>query len=182
MDHLGDNINLDEENWHYVEISKIDNNIIKKLVNNLKLNLSEDFFLSFESLLKLGKKAEPELTAAIREMDEQHRFKKEIFNALIKYIRTNKSEYPKIFQLYHPDFEIRARAVLDLGKENKINNLKFLMPLIMDPDDSVRWAVINLLINKYIKNPSVYKKLKKHIEKESNPIIRKKLVKVFENF
>jgi HEAT repeat protein len=182
VDHLGDNVNVDEENWQYIEISKINDKIIKKLVNNLKLNLSEDFFLSFESLLKLGKIAEPELTAAVREMDEQHRFKKEIFNALLKHIKTNKSENPKIFQLYHPDFEIRARAVLELGKEENAKNLKFLMPLIMDPDDSVRWAVINLLINKYIKNPMVYKKLKKHVEKESNPIIRKNLAKVFEDF
>ncbi|MFX1443978.1 MAG: HEAT repeat domain-containing protein [Promethearchaeota archaeon] len=173
---------MDEENWHYVKISKIDNKIIKKLVNNLKLNLSEEFFLSLESLLKLGKKAEPELTAAINEMDEQHKFKKEIFNALIKHIKTKQSKNPKIFQLYHPDFEIRARAVMELGKEDNINNLKFLMPLVMDPDDSVRWAVINLLINKYLNNPSVYKKLKKHVEKESNPIIRKKLIKVFEDF
>jgi len=180
VDHLGDNINVDEENWHYVKISKIDDTIIKKLVNNLKLNLSEEFFLSFESLLKLGKKAEPELTAAIKEMDEQHKFKKEIFNALLRHIKTKQTKNPKFFQLYHPDFEIRARTVMELGREENTNNLKFLMPLIMDPDDSVRWAVINLLINKYIKNPIVYKKLKKHVEKESNPIIRKKLAKILE--
>ncbi len=180
MDNLGDNINVDEENWHYVEISKIDDNIIKKLVNNLKLNLSEDFYLSFESVLKLGKKAESELADAISEMDEQHNFKKEIFNALLKYINTKESQNPKIFQLYHPDFEIRARTVMELGKEDNSKNLTFLLPLIKDPDDSVRWAVINLLITKYLTNPQVYKKLKKHVNKESNPIIRKNLTKVFE--
>jgi hypothetical protein len=180
VDNLGDNINVDEENWHYVEISKIDDTIIKKLVDNLKLNLSEDFYLSFESLLKLGKKAAPELMAAIREMDEQHKFKKEIFKALLKHINTKKSENPKIFRLYHPDFEIRARAVIELGQGDNSKNLKFLLPLIKDPDDSVRWAVINLLINQYLTNPQVYKKLKKHVSKESNPIIRKNLTKVIE--
>ncbi len=180
MDYLGDNINVDEENWQYVEISKIDDKIIKKLVNNLKLNLSEEFFLSFESLLKLGKKAEPELTAAIREMDEQHKFKKEIFNALLRYIKTKKSENPLIIQLYHPDFTIRAKAIAQIGHNKDLRYLPYLLLLLEDPDDSVRNAVINLLINKYIKNSTVHKKLRKHIDKESNPIIRKNLAKVFE--
>ena len=180
MDYLGDNITVEKENWHYIEISKIDEKTIKKLVNNLKLDLSEDFFLSFDSLLKLGKKAEPEIASAIKEMDEQHKFKKEIFKVLLKYIKTKNVENPLVFQLYHPDFEVRARAIMELGKEENLRNLKFLMPLINDPDDSVRWAIINLLINKYIKNPTVYKKLKNHVEFESNPIIRKNLAKILE--
>ena len=180
MDYLGDNINVEKENWHYVEISKIDDKIIKKLVNNLKLNLSEEFFLSFDSLLKLGKKAEPELTAAINEMDEQHKFTKEIFNVLIKYIKTNKTKNPLIIQLYHPDFIIRAKAITQIGHNKDLRYLPYLLPLLEDPDDSVRNAVINLLINKYIGTPTVYKKLRKHVGKESNPIIRKNLAKVFE--
>jgi len=180
VDYLGDNITVEKENWHYVEISKIDDKIIKKLVNNLKLNLSEEFFLSFDSLLKLGKKAEPELTTAINEMDEQHKFTKEIFNVLIKYIKTNKTKNPLIIQLYHPDFIIRAKAITQIGLNKDLRYLPYLLPLLEDPDDSVRNAVINLFINKYIENTTVYKKLRKHVGKESNPIIRKNLAKVFE--
>ena len=42
---------LDKENWKFVEISEITDKIIKKLVNNLKMNLSEDFFLSFYDVI-----------------------------------------------------------------------------------------------------------------------------------
>ena len=58
--------------------------------------------------------------------------------------------------------------------------LKFLLPMIKDPDDSVRAAVINLLIKKHLKDPKVLKQLKRQINKESNPVIKEKLRKIIE--
>ena len=171
---------MEEEKWRYIKISQIDDKIIKQLVNNLKQDVSEDFFLSFDSLLKINKRAESEIERAIRQMDEQHQFKKHIFKFLLNYIKTDKIESPLLFQLYSPDFLVRAKAVLEIGKIDSLKYLNFLLPLLRDPDDSVRWSVINLLINKHINNSKIYKKLKKHVENESNPIIRKNLAKVFE--
>lgn len=171
---------MEEEKWRYIKISQIDDKIIKQLVNNLKQDVSEEFFLSFDSLLKINKRAESEIETAIKQLDEQHQFKKNIFKVLLNYIKTDKIEIPLLFQLYSPDFLVRAKAVLDLGKMDSFKYLNFLLPLLRDPDDSVRWSVINLLINKHINNSKIYKKLKKHVEYESNPIIRKNLAKIFE--
>lgn len=174
------NRSLEEDDWHYVKISTIDEKIIKKLIDNLKLDVSEDFFLSFNSLLKLGKRAESEIQSTISEMDEYHKFKKEIFRYLLKYIRYNGSDYPLVSKLYDPDFLIRVQAIKEIDKKN-LNYLKFLLPMIKDPDDSVRAAVINLLINRHLDNHLVLKNLKKHVKKESNPVIKEKLKRFFEN-
>ena len=171
---------MEEENWQYIKISQIDDKTIKKLVNNLQKEVSEEFFLSFESLIKINKRAESEIENVIKHLDEQHQFKKNMFKVLLNYIKTDKIEIPLVFQLYNPDFLVRARAVMEIGKIDSLKYLNFLLPLLQDPDDSVRWSIINLLINKHIDDSKVYNKLKKHIELESNPIIRKKLENVFE--
>ena len=171
------NRSLEEDDWHYVKISAIDEKIIKKLIDNLKLDVSEDFFLSFNSLLKLGKRAESEIQSTINEMDEFHKFKKEIFRYLLKYIRYNGSDYPLVSKLYNPDFLIRVQAIREIDKNN-LNYLKFLLPMIKDPDDSVRAAVINLLLNRHLEEPKVLKQLIRHINKESNPVIKEKLRKI----
>lgn len=174
------NRSLEEDDWHYVRISAIDEKIIKKLIDNLKLDVSEDFFLSFNSLLKLGKRAESEIRTTINEMDEFHKFKKEIFKYLLNYVRYSSSEYPLVSKLYSPDFLIRVQAIKEIDKKD-LNYLKFLLPIIKDPDDSVRAAVINLLINTHLEDPKVLKQLKRHINKESNPVIKEKLIKIFES-
>lgn len=174
------NRSLEEDDWHYVKISAIDEKIIKKLIDNLKLDVSEDFFLSFNSLLKLGKRAESEIQSTISEMDEFHKFKKEIFKYLLKYIRYSGSDYPLVTKLYNPDFLIRVQAIKEIDKKD-LNYLKFLLPIIKDPDDSVRAAVINLLINRHLEDPKVLKQLKRHINKESNPVIKGNLIKIFES-
>ena len=173
------NRSLEEDDWHYVKISTIDEKIIKKLIDNLKLDISEDFFLSFNSLLKLGIRAESEIQSTLKEMDEYHKFKKEVFRYLLKHIRYNGSDYPLVSKLYNPDFLIRVQAIKDIDK-NDLNYLKFLLPMIRDPDDSVRAALINLLINKHLEDPKVLKQLKRQINKESNPVIKEKLSKIFE--
>ena len=170
---------LDKDNYKIIEISKVDNKIIKKLIDNLKLGISDDFFISFESLLKLGKKAESVIESQIKDIDNEHNFKKEIFNILLKFLKTKEIENPLITQLYHPDFTIRAKAIIHLEKNEALKYLNFILPLTSDPDDSVRWAVIKLLgtLN-HLENPNISKVLKKQLDFESNPVIQKKIKKI----
>ena len=170
---------LDKENYKIIEISKVDNKIIKKLIDNLKLGISDNFFISFESLLKLGKKAEFVIESQIKDIDDENNFKKEIFNILLKFIKTNEIENPLIKRLYHPDFIIRAKAIMHLEKNEALKYLNLILPLTSDPDDSVRWAVIKLLgtLN-HLENPNISKVLKKQLDFESNPVIQKKIKKM----
>ncbi|KKL14318.1 hypothetical protein LCGC14_2516860, partial [marine sediment metagenome] len=60
---MDNNIWEEEEstNWDVIEISKVSDKNIRILIDNLKLDkaeLSDDFFISFESLLKIGNRAE----------------------------------------------------------------------------------------------------------------------------
>ncbi|MFX1257281.1 MAG: HEAT repeat domain-containing protein [Promethearchaeota archaeon] len=177
MKYVNKNDNLERDNWRYIEISKINDKIIKNLVNNLKSDLSDDFFISFESLIKIGKKAEPIIESVINEKDDLGNFNKEILNFLLNYFKTNKIENNLVFQLYHPDFIVRARALMQI-KERGISNkyLNYILPLTRDPDASVRWAVLNLLISlEQTHNPQIYNSLKSRLKNESNPIIQKKL-------
>ncbi|MFX1287504.1 MAG: hypothetical protein ACFFFY_02945, partial [Promethearchaeota archaeon] len=64
-------------------------------------------------------------------------------------------------------------------QNNDVRYLKFLLPLLDDPDDSVRWSVIKYL-SQHIDNPIIYSELKKHLNKELNPIILENLKEVFE--
>ncbi len=80
-------------------------------------------------------------------------------------------------QLYHPDFVIRARTILRLENASDFNYLRFILPLLNDPDDSVRWAVIRFLNthSQLINNPLIYMELKSHIQKEMNLVIKEKV-------
>ena len=187
MNYLRDNKIWEEEddiNWDVIEISKVDDKIIQILINNLQLDtsdLSENFFISFESLLKLGKKIEPVLDLFIKETTEIHNFKVDIFNFILDFIKNNTLKYVLVPQLYHPDFITRARTILKLEQAGDIKYLNFILPLLNDPDDSVRWAVIRFLDTHthLIKNPLVYKEIKCHIERESNPVIKEKIKELF---
>ncbi|MFX1392726.1 MAG: HEAT repeat domain-containing protein [Promethearchaeota archaeon] len=177
-------MNLDKSNYEIIEVSKVDDKIIKKLIDNLKLDLSDNFFISFESLIKLGKKAESALEAVIHEIDDHHQFKKEIFNLLLNLIKNNEIENPLLLNLYHPDFIVRANALMQIEKNNALKNLNFILPLISDPDDSVRWAVMRLIDSfdqSENQNPIIFKKLKKQAEIEQNPVIQKKIKKILKN-
>ncbi|MFX1419370.1 MAG: hypothetical protein ACFE9N_10660, partial [Promethearchaeota archaeon] len=104
----------DNINWDIIEISKVDDKIIQILINNLELHksdLSENFFISFESLLKLGKKIEPVLDSFIKETTEIHNFKIDIFNFILDFVKNNTLKYVLVPQLYHPDFITRARTI-----------------------------------------------------------------------
>ena len=112
-------------------------------------------------------------------MDDYYIFKKELFKLILNYIKTNKIENPYLFDLYHPDFVIRANALRDIERNDALKYLHLIIPIIDDPDDSVRWAVLNLLISlNQINNPIINKKLKNRANIESNQIIKKKLLDV----
>ncbi|MFX1592792.1 MAG: HEAT repeat domain-containing protein [Promethearchaeota archaeon] len=187
MSYLRDNKIWEEEdniNWDVVEISKVDDKIIQRLIKNLKLDksdLSQSFFISFESLLKLGKKIESVLDSYVKETTEIHNFKVDIFNFILDFVKNDTIKYVLVPQLYHPDFITRARAVLKLELAADINYLRFILPLLNDPDDSVRWAVIRFFNTHrhLLKNPLVHKELKSLIEKELNPVIKEKVIELF---
>ncbi|MFX1355449.1 MAG: HEAT repeat domain-containing protein, partial [Promethearchaeota archaeon] len=156
----------------------VNDKIIKKLLNYLKYDISENFFISFESLLKLGNKI-PEYTieGIIKELEQTHNFKKELFQFILNFTRNGIIEYHLLPQLYNPDFIIRAKAVMKIKENNDSKYLKFLLPLIEDPDDSVRWSVIKYLSN-YKDNPIIYNELRKHLDNELNPIIYENLKQI----
>ena len=182
MNFIRNDRNLTEEdnaNWGIIEISKITNRIIEKLIKNLKSELSDDFFISFESLIKIGKKAEPMLKAVINDNAESLGFQIDLFKFALNLMQSNEVEDSLVLQLYNPDFIARARAIMQIEDAREINYLKYVLPLVEDPDDSVRWAAINFLINtKQLDDSIVYKKLIIQMEKESNSVIQKKLTDV----
>ncbi len=187
MSYLRDNKLWEEEdniNWDVIEISKVDDKIIRILIDNLKLDtsdLSENFFISFESLLKLGKRIGPELDLFIEENNEIHNCKVETFNFILDFVKNNTLKYVLVPQLYHPDFVTRARTILKLAQTGDLSYLHFILPLLNDPDDSVRWSVIRFLnMHKHLlKNPLVYKEMKCYIGKELNPVIKEKMIALF---
>ena len=181
MKNLGDENNYAESNnWDVVEVSKVNDKIIRKLLDYLKYDISDKFFISFESLLKLGNKV-PEATIKniISELEQTHNFKKELFQFILRFIKDETVEYHLLPQIYSPDFIVRARAVMKIKDNNDVRYLKFLLPLLDDPDDSVRWSAIKFL-SQHIDNPIIHYELKKHLNKELNPIISENLKDVFE--
>ena len=186
MSYLRDNKVWEEEEnlkWDVIEISKVDDKIIRTLLNEMKLDtydLSDNFFIAFESLLKIGKRAEDAIDSYIKETNVIHNFKIDIFNFLLSFIKNNTIDHILVPQLYHPDFITRARTIFKIQQAGDKKYLNFLIPLLNDPDDSVRWAVIRFLNTlNMVRNPLVYKELKNFIELESNPIIKEKLKEIF---
>ncbi len=188
MSNLRDNKFWDEEentNWNVIEISKVNDKIVRDLILNLKLDksdLSDDFFISFESLMKIGKKAESVLDSYVRDIEEIHNHKVDIFNFILDFVKNNHVELTLVPKLYHTDFITRARTIFELEQAGDKRYLKLILPLINDPDDSVRWAVIRLLdTQNWIKNPIIYQEIKNLIEKESNPVIKEKIKELLKN-
>ena len=173
---------MEDENWKFMAVNKINDKIIKDLVENLKKGLSDDFYISIESLLKLGKKAELELKASLDELEEIYLFKKSILKVLLNNLEDSEIERPLLLKLYHTDFTIRANSILYIEQTKDLKYLPYLLPLIEDPDDSVRWALINSLINlDQVKNPEIRIKLKNRLEREPNQVIKKKLERITTN-
>jgi hypothetical protein len=186
VSYLRDNKVWEEEddlNWDVIEISKVDDKIIAYLLDNLELDknsLSENFFIAFESLLKIGKKARNVLNTYIQKTNEIHNFKLDIFNFMIDFINNNETKYLLVPKLYSPDFITRAKTIFKLEQAGDKKYLRFILPLLNDPDDSVRWAVLRFLdTNQMVKNPLVCNELKCFMEIESNPVIREKSKEIF---
>ena len=95
MSYLRDNKAWEEEEnlkWDVIEISKVDDKIIRKLIDRMKLDsseLSDSFFIAFESLLKIGKRAEQTIDSYIKETSEIHNCKVDVFNFLLRIIFHN---------------------------------------------------------------------------------------------
>ncbi|MBD3215733.1 MAG: hypothetical protein GF311_24185 [Candidatus Lokiarchaeota archaeon] len=178
MNYLPNNRNhaeLDNPNWDIIEISKIDDKIIKKLLNKLSLGISDDFFICFESLMKIGEKAKPVIISHIKKNQIDH-FVRDVLYFILNTIKNNNASPPLLPKLYNPDFIMRARTIMEIEESRKVDYLKFLLPLINDPDDSVRWALIKLLHSlELVNNPMVKTELEAHLSKEKNPIIIKKI-------
>ena len=185
MNYLRDNKAWEEEdnlNWDLIEISKVDDKIIRQLIKQMRLDtfdLSDNFFIAFESILKIGKKAEKTLDSYIKETDEIHNFKVDIFNFLLDFVKNKTLEDLLVPQLYHPSFIKRAKTIFKLEQAGDRKYFKYILPLLNDPDDSVRWAAVKFFdTHNMIKNPLIYKELKFHVEKESNPIIKEKMKEI----
>ncbi|MCJ7647141.1 MAG: HEAT repeat domain-containing protein [Candidatus Lokiarchaeota archaeon] len=180
MNYLGDNNNYDDDGyWDIIEVSKVDDKIIKSLLNHLKDNISDNFFISFESLLKIARKIpEIEIRNIINELDESDLFKLEIFTFILRYIKEEVIEYHLLPQLYSPDFIMRAKIIMKIKEFDDKKYIKFLIPLLNDPDDSVRWSVIDYL-SMHKDTKIIYDNLKNHMNYELNPIILENLICLF---
>ena len=180
MNYLGDNNKYDDDGyWDIIEVSKVDDKIIKRLLNHLKENISEKFFISFESLLKISKKiSELEVNNIINDLNESDLFKREIFKFILSYIKDEVIEYHLLPQLYSPDFLMRAKIIMKIKEYDDKKYIKFLIPLLNDPDDSVRWSVIDYL-SMHQDDQIIYNNLKNHINYELNPIILENLISFF---
>ena len=177
------NKNLEDENWKLIAVNQINDKIIKDLVKNLHKEVSDDFYISIESLLKLGEKAKSELKASLNELEETFLFKKNILNVLLNTIEDKEIERAFLLQLYHTDFTIRANSILHIEATKNLKYLPYLLPLIEDPDDSVRWTLINSLSNlNQIQSPKVLSRLKTRLNKEPNQVIKKRLESILPKY
>ncbi|MGM0469504.1 MAG: HEAT repeat domain-containing protein [Promethearchaeati archaeon] len=181
MNYLPNNRNhteLDHPNWNIIEVSKVDDKIIKNLLNKLSLGISDDFFICFESLIKIGEKAKPSIISFIQE-NEVDLFIKNILFFILHFIEKKEANPPFLLKLYNPDFIIRARTIMELEAKGEKESLKFLLPLIDDPDDSVRWALIKMLVSLNLpNNPLVRDILESRLDIELNPIIIEKIKEI----
>lgn len=179
---MGNNKPIKEyDNWDVIEVSQVNDKIIRKLLNYLKCDISDNFFISFESLLKLGNKI-PQTTIKklIEDMEKAHEFKKELFQFILNFTEEGLVEYHLLPELYNPDFIMRAKAVMKITDNNDTRYIKFLLPLIDDPDDSVRWSVIRFL-SQHKTNPIIHSELQEHLEKELNPVIYNNLKQIIQS-
>jgi HEAT repeat protein len=175
VNYLGDNNNFDDDGyWDVIEVSKISDKIIERLLDYLKNEISDNFFISFESVLKLGNKIPEWQLRQLMTNFESNDYKKDLFKFIIDFANRETIQYHLLPQLYSSDFIIRARTIMKIKENDDKKYVKFLLPLIDDPDDSVRWSVIDFLV-KYKEEYKINSVLINHLMNESNPIIHKKL-------
>lgn len=181
LDYLPENRKNEEfgdSNWDFIEVSNVNDKIIKVLLDKLSLGVSEDFFISFESLIKIGKKAKSQILSFIQTQNPNS-FIRDLLYLILQYINEGDIDTPLIFHLYHPDFVIRAKSIKEIMDMEKDNYFKYIIPLIDDPDDSVRFQVLKYFISQeLIPNPIIKNQLRKRLNKELNPIIINKIKEI----
>lgn len=177
----GNQEDLYDSNWQLVNISNIDDKIINRLLNRLSLGISDDFFLSFESLIKIGEKAKEPMVSFMK-TNNLDPFVEEILFFLLKLAKEEEIQKPLFFRLFNPDFIMRARTIMEINEKGLEEYFKYVIPLISDPDDSCRWAVVQLLISHDLiqKNPLVKEELKDHLQLEKNKVIKDKIKELIE--
>ena len=81
----------DDINWDVIEISKVNNKIIKKLIKNIKQEISETFFISFESLIKISwkKNIKPSLESSMKSI-KKNDWHLVLFKLLLKYVNVRR--------------------------------------------------------------------------------------------
>ncbi len=183
VNHIGDygsEEEVDNVQWNLIKISHVDDKIIKKLITHMKSELSDNFFISFESLINIGMKARELVSKTYNEYSDSTNFRKYLFQFILNFY-DDIVECPLVLRLYHPDFIIRAKNLMQIEEKGDISYLKFIIPLMNDPDDSVRWATIRVLesFKQFEDNPIMVKKIQHRINKEPNPVIKEKLEKIF---
>ncbi|MBN1801733.1 MAG: HEAT repeat domain-containing protein [Candidatus Lokiarchaeota archaeon] len=166
----------ENNNWNTIRVSDVTVENIVALIKTLKQDLSENFFIAFKSLEKLGKKAQKLLQSEIKRL-EKGDWKIKIFKHLIFHSNISDSFHPLISQLYSPDFIQRARAVMIASECSWGSDFfDYILPLLDDPDDSVRWAVLNYLSQKNNNFKKIaFEILKRRYKLEKNKIIKKKI-------
>lgn len=173
---------LDNVNWNLIKLSNVNDKIIKQLINHMRSELSDNFFISFESLINIGSKATKLIEKTYKKYSTTRNFRKYLFQFLLNYYN-DFVEDPLVLRLYHPDFIIRAKALMQIEENGDIDYLKFIIPLLNDPDDSVRWAALRVLesFKEFENNPLTFLKIENRIRKEPNLVIKEKLIKIFNN-
>ena len=73
---------------------------------------------------------------------------------------------------------MRAKIIMKIKEYDDKKYVKFLIPLLNDPDDSVRWSVIDYLCM-HKDDQIIYKNLKNHMKYELNSIILENLSRLF---
>jgi hypothetical protein len=183
LNYLPENRNNEEigdSKWDLIHVSNVDDKIIKKLLDKLSVGVSEDFFISFESLLKIGERAKLQILSYLQE-HKLDSFIREVLFIILQFIDGGDIDFPLIVRLYSPDFTVRAKTIFEIMDREQNNYFKFIIPLIEDPDDSVRFAVLKYFISQdLLTNPIIRNKLKARISKELNPIITEKIREIID--
>ena len=170
---------IDDSNWHVIELSKVDDKIISDLVKNINSEISEEFFISFESLIKISKEKIKLIKSAFDKVKEAEDLRKILLNYILKSLNGSMKD-STVLKLYNPDFIIRSRTIMELADSCNISYQKYIIPLLNDPDDSVRWSVLQFIIkNELHKNKSIIQKLKERRKIEGNNVIKKKIESLF---
>ncbi|MHA1782858.1 MAG: HEAT repeat domain-containing protein [Promethearchaeota archaeon] len=181
VDYLGDNKYIDENfYWDEIEISKVDDKIVNSLLNYLKKDISDEFFMAFESILKLKNKiSRHQIIELLMNLKKEYRFRKELLFFILNYLNGKLDDYDLLPKLYNPDFIVRAKTIKKIKQKKDAKYLKFLLPLLNDPDDSVRFQTISML-QEFKNEEEIIDYLRNAFKKEKNPIIKQKIKSIIE--